>query len=57
MMNQELPEIKHAKVKLGAELDIFWPSWAEAMTLPNGIQEEDIYPFAKAHALKLKEIT
>lgn len=33
---QELPEIAHPTVKLGAALDIFWPSWANAITLPNG---------------------
>lgn len=32
---QELPEIQHDVVKLGAALDIFWPSWANAITLPN----------------------
>lgn len=32
---QELPEIQHDKVRLGAALDIFWPDWAHATTLPN----------------------
>lgn len=32
---QELPEIQHEQVKLGAALDIFWPSWNNAITLPN----------------------
>ena len=32
---QELPEIQHPTVKLGAALDIFWPTWANAITLPN----------------------
>ena len=32
---QELPEIQHDKVKLGAALDIFWPDWAHPTTLPN----------------------
>lgn len=35
MQWQELPEIQHPTVKLGAALDIFWPSWAHATTLPN----------------------
>lgn len=35
MQWQELPEIQHDTVKLGAALDIFWPSWAKATTLPN----------------------
>lgn len=32
---QELPEIQHPTVKLGAALDIFWPSWANPITIPN----------------------
>jgi len=36
MQWQELPEIQHPTVKLGAALDIFWPTWANAITLPNG---------------------
>jgi DNA polymerase-1 len=35
MQWQDLPEIQHPTVKLGAALDIFWPSWAKATTLPN----------------------
>ena len=32
---QELPEIQHDTVKLGAALDIFYPTWADPITLPN----------------------
>jgi len=32
---QELPEIQHDQVKLGAALDIFWPDWSNPITLPN----------------------
>ena len=39
---QELPEIVHDKVKLGAELDLFYPSWANALTLPNRASQEEI---------------
>ena len=42
MQWQELPEIQHPEVKLGAELDIFWPSWANPITLPNGLSEVEI---------------
>lgn len=34
---QELPEIQHPTVKLGAALDVFWPDWANPITLTNGI--------------------
>ena len=39
---QELPEIQHDIVKLGAALDIFWPSWANAITLPNDADQTTI---------------
>lgn len=42
MQWQELPEIQHDTVKLGAALDIFWPSWAKATTLPNNADRETI---------------
>lgn len=32
---QELPEIKHDKVHLGAELSLFYPSWASEIVIPN----------------------
>lgn len=39
---QGLPEIKHDQVKLGAELDIFWPSWANGISLPATATKSDI---------------
>lgn len=42
MQWQELPEIQHPTVKLGAALDIFWPSWANATTLPNNADQFEI---------------
>jgi len=39
---QELPELKHDQVKLGAELDLFIPDWSEHITLPNGATKEQI---------------
>lgn len=39
---QELPEIKHDLVKIGAELDIFYPSWADPITLKNKSSKESI---------------
>lgn len=39
---QELPEIQHPEVKLGGELDIFWPHWGNAITLPNEATGEEI---------------
>ncbi len=42
MQWQELPEIKHDTVKLGAALDIFWPDWAHPTTLPNDADQETL---------------
>lgn len=39
---QDLPEIQHEKVKLSAELDLFWPNWSHATTLPNGADQATI---------------
>jgi len=39
---QDLPEIAHPDVKLGAELDLFHPSWASAITIPNGLSKDDL---------------
>jgi DNA polymerase-1 len=39
---QELPEIQHPTVKLGAALDVFWPDWAHPTTLPNDADQKTI---------------
>jgi DNA polymerase-1 len=60
---QELPELAHDTVKIGAALDIFWPNWANGITLPiNASQEQIIETCAKgqqkyvdAQLEKLKE--
>lgn len=39
---QELPEIQHPDVHLGAELDIFWPNWNNGITLPNNASAAQI---------------
>lgn len=44
---QDLPELHHPTVKLGANLDIFWPSWANAITLPNDATSEEIIKLCK----------
>lgn len=42
MQWQELEEIRHPAVKLGGDVEIFWPSWAEKVSLPNGASKEEI---------------
>ncbi|AGY48104.1 DNA polymerase [Acinetobacter phage Presley] len=39
---QELPEIWHDKVRIGAELDVFYPDWKHAITLKNRWTREQI---------------
>lgn len=39
---QELPEIQHPQVKLSANLDIFWPNWANPVTLPSDADQNTI---------------
>jgi DNA polymerase-1 len=39
---QDHPDIFHKHVKLGGEVGIFWPTWAEEITLPNGAGELEI---------------
>ena len=47
MQWQELPEIRHDTVKLGAALDIYWPSWSNAVTLPNSASKQVIVDMCK----------
>lgn len=40
---QDHPEIAHDQVKLGGELSIFWPSWKNEITIPNGASQAEIF--------------
>lgn len=51
---QELPEIQHPTVKLGAALDLFYPSWAHKLTLPNGADEASIRKMCAEHLEEIK---
>jgi Schitoviridae DNA polymerase len=42
MQWQELPELEHDEVKLGAELSIFWPNWSNELSLPNDASQDEI---------------
>lgn len=44
----ELPEIQHESIKLSAELDIYYPNWSSAITLPNGTTPEQVNKICKA---------
>lgn len=43
---QDDPLIWHDEVKLGGELSVFHPSWAEEMVIPNGASEQEILDLA-----------
>lgn len=46
---QELPEIQHPIVKLGGEVSIFYPTWAQECVIPNGADRDTIRQRAKEH--------
>ena len=52
MQWQELPELQHPTVKLGAAIDIFWPDWAHATTLPNNADRATIRGLCDATKVK-----
>ena len=39
---QDLPELKHDKVKLGGTCEIYYPDWANPIKLPNGASKTEI---------------
>lgn len=53
MQWQDLPEIQHPTVKLGAALDIFWPNWSKATTIPNGADPMTIIKICNATKEKI----
>jgi len=52
---QNHPDIWHDTVKLGGELSIFYPSWAEEGGIPNDASNEQIYAAFEEHIHKLSE--
>lgn len=45
---QDHDDIRHDEVKLGGELSIFFPTWCEETTIPNGAGEEEILQILQA---------
>jgi DNA polymerase-1 len=50
---QELPELQHPTVKIGAALDIFYPNWAKPVTLPVNASIQQIKDACREHKEKL----
>lgn len=46
---QELPEIQHPEVGLPANLDLFYPSWNDVITLPNNATQQEIIEICQKH--------
>lgn len=46
---QEHPDIQHDQVKLGGTLSVFYPSWKEGLTIPNGAAKDQILSLAMEH--------
>lgn len=42
MQWQELPELQHPVVKLGGDLEVYFPSWANKTSIPNGANQDEI---------------
>ncbi len=47
---QDHPDIAHDLVKLGGELSLFYPNWANEIPIPNGADEEEILDIVAAKA-------
>lgn len=45
----ELPELQHDTVKLGANLEIYYPTWADAIKIPNHATQTEITEILNAH--------
>lgn len=51
---QELPEIRHPTVHLGGALSVFYPTWNDELTIPNGAGSAQILQLAKEHIANAK---
>lgn len=49
---QDHPDIYHDDVKIGGELGLFYPSWAEELTIPNEATASKIQELLKEHLKK-----
>ena len=52
---QELPELQHDTVKIGAALDLFYPNWATPVTLPVGAGIPTIKAVCAKHMADIRE--
>ena len=57
MQWQELPEIQHPVVKLGGDLEIYFPSWKDKVVIPNNATESEIVRICREHSEKMCELS
>ena len=44
---QEFPEIQHPTIKISSSLEIYWPSWAKKIGVPNDATKNEIFKICK----------
>ncbi len=49
---QDLPELQHPIVKLGGNLELYSPTWADKVSIPNGASAKTIKTICRKHAVK-----
>lgn len=49
MKFQDLPELEHPQIKISSELDIHYPNWSYALTIPNDSSIATIQTLASKH--------
>jgi DNA polymerase-1 len=52
---QDHPAITHDRVKLGGEVSVFWPSWAQEAVIPNGANKVVVLDTIAKHVKELNE--
>jgi DNA polymerase-1 len=52
---QDDPAISHPEVTLGGELSVFYPSWKEEISIPNGLTGQEIFDYVGEQLLKRKQ--
>ena len=51
---QDLPEIEHPDVKLGGDLEIFYPNWASGIEIHNSMNQEEILNLCRSTIVEEK---
>ena len=52
---QDLPELEHPTVKLGAEMDVHYQNWAQPVTIPNDADIPTIKRLCREGKIKYDE--